>query len=216
MARLSSSSARSLSRRLRSAAVIGLIVGATGAFIPGGHAAHAAGMADVQPSDITSASSSAALRSGSYTLTFDGGSVTFTFGSTPTQIPTISPAGGPGVTHNQGFQLVAPGNYTESTNPAVLLSGSAFLDGGTDVCKPTNVNNLFNVGSDGSDGFILRLNCGSGGIITVDVLTGNGPANTNTSAATPELGSGELLATGLVPALGLLLYRRRRQRRAGK
>ena len=32
--------------------------------------------------------------------------------------------------------------------------------------------------------------------------------------ATPELGSGELLATGLVPALALLLYRRRRTLRA--
>ncbi len=33
-------------------------------------------------------------------------------------------------------------------------------------------------------------------------------------AATPELGSGELLATGILPLGGVLLYRRRRARRA--
>lgn len=33
-------------------------------------------------------------------------------------------------------------------------------------------------------------------------------------SATPELGSGELLATGLVPLALALLYRRRRARRA--
>jgi len=36
------------------------------------------------------------------------------------------------------------------------------------------------------------------------------------SVKTPELGSGELLAIGLVPCLGIVLYRRRRGRRAGK
>jgi len=44
-------------------------------------------------------------------------------------------------------------------------------------------------------------------------VTGGGSGGGN-GAATPELGSGELLATGLLP-LGLaLLYRRRRARRA--
>ncbi len=37
--------------------------------------------------------------------------------------------------------------------------------------------------------------------------------NTGGGAATPELGSGELLATGLLPLAGVLLYRRRRARR---
>jgi len=45
--------------------------------------------------------------------------------------------------------------------------------------------------------------------------TGGGTVPTGGGAATPELGSGELLATGLVPIAAVLLYRRRRARRGG-
>ena len=48
---------------------------------------------------------------------------------------------------------------------------------------------------------------------TPTMVGGGGGALGGSGAATPELGSGELLATGLLPALALLLYRRRRARR---
>ncbi len=48
---------------------------------------------------------------------------------------------------------------------------------------------------------------------TPTTVSAGGGALGGSGAATPELGSGELLATGLLPALALLLYRRRRARR---
>lgn len=45
-------------------------------------------------------------------------------------------------------------------------------------------------------------------------LCSGGPGLGGGGSATPELGSGELLATGLLPIGAVLLYRRRRNRRA--
>lgn len=75
-----------------------------------------------------------------------------------------------------------------------VANGTASLNG-TQVCSGLNVNINASVHD-------FSANTTS--------VSGNG------STATPELGSGELLATGLVPALGIVLYRRRRQRRAAK
>jgi len=52
----------------------------------------------------------------------------------------------------------------------------------------------------------------STGSFTVTVTVGSPPNPGPTT--TPELGSGELLATGLLPIGAVLLYRRRRTRRA--
>jgi len=46
---------------------------------------------------------------------------------------------------------------------------------------------------------VFKIDCGGGGGVV--------------GGATPELGSGELLATGLLPIGAILFYRRRRNRR---
>jgi hypothetical protein len=48
------------------------------------------------------------------------------------------------------------------------------------------------------------------------VTVGACPGGSHDGAATPELGSGELLATGLLPIGAVLLYRRRRARHAAR
>lgn len=51
--------------------------------------------------------------------------------------------------------------------------------------------------------------------VVITYTVGSTPCVSNCDAnATPELGSGELLATGLLPLGAVLLYRRRRTRRA--
>jgi hypothetical protein len=51
------------------------------------------------------------------------------------------------------------------------------------------------------------------GGITLPAGEPGGGSTSPSGTATPELGSGELMATGILPILGALLYRRRRGRR---
>ncbi len=82
---------------------------------------------------------------------------------------------------------------------------------------------VYQPNADGSNGGtdILGLGLGavaakvlyqSGPFVAMGMGTGNGGGGGG--AATPELGSGELLATGLLPIAGLLLYRRRKDAQA--
>ncbi len=56
----------------------------------------------------------------------------------------------------------------------------------------------------------LQHSCDTANVTPMTTLFALSPNGGPGPAATPELGSGELLATGLIPLVGLLLYRRRR------
>lgn len=89
----------------------------------------------------------------------------------------------------------------------------------TDEANCCLTHNSFVTPPAGSALQILETDTGNGGIpetlIALNATIsgggiGSGGGGGGVGAATPELGSGELLATGLVPALAILVYRRRR------
>ncbi len=212
------------SRRLRSVAAAGLIVGATGAFFPGGHAAHAA----VAPNScfmpvVTLTSGFPASSTGSVQETFNLGA-----------------AGSINVTVNGNNQVTGLNDSQLNSCPTGTFAATASSFGGS--IKYTDTNNVMQtctlsdaqgidiqsgqtIGDDPNKNrvefgnkatLVGQVACSDNRTMKFDALIqfiGSGAPGT---AATPELGSGELLATGLVPALGIVLYRRRRQRRASK
>ncbi len=213
-----------------------LVVGAFTAFAPSVHAAfvsngpggtctNPAGPPSVTPSPLDNPSNSVTttakpgdpnyhekfFASGTITVTVDGAKVSFTANGsdTPsfTQVGTLA-------------NVQAGGCSEETTNPNdVSFTGGFTLNDGT-PCTFSNQggNTTFQVDSLGDDTLRVGLQCGS--MSGTFVVKGSGSAEASGSNGstnnTPELGSGELLATGLVPALGIILFRRRRQRRAGK
>jgi len=214
----------SFPRPVRRAALTGvLMIGAFTAFAPSLHA-HAATMlaascstsGPLQPDNLSLATGSAATTTGP--ANFDmGGSLTVngvdgqsvTFVGTGTKNLTVSQTGAFNKVSAAGCQDFGnPGNTTSTGQLNVTTSA------GTGSC--TFQQYTFTVNGDATDSLNVLLDC-AGKDFIVNAGTGSVIATGNgNGAATPELGSGELLATGLVPALGIVLYRRRRQRRAGK
>jgi len=219
------------SRRLRSVAVAGLIVGATGAFFPGGHSAHAAGgvfangsgtlcTTGTLPPAPVSAVSGSESGPGSATNVFSSGKVTLQVDGASLQ---FDGANNPGLNFTQtgSFNDVQATGCNETTTVASDANfSSTLVSSNGQTCnqlesirfKVTPTAGM----SMGTTQIFVTLDCNNG--TTMDI-TGSGTVNAfgqPTGTATPELSSGELLATGLLPALGIVLYRRRRQRRAGK
>ena len=212
-------------RRLRSVAVAGLIVGTTGVFFPGRHAAHAA----VAPNScfmpvVTLTSGFPKSSTGSVHETFTlgaAGSLTVDINGNnqDTGLNDSNLASCPtGTFAATASSFSGSIMYTDKNNVTQTCSlddtqgidiQSGLPTGGTDPNK-----NRVEFGNGAT--LVGQVACSDNSTMKFDALiqfigSGSGPA-----AATPELGSGELLATGLVPALGIVLYRRRRQRRAGK
>jgi len=225
MARLGTTPARSLGRRLRSAAVIGLIVGAAGAFFPGGHAAHAAAMTTVTPApivgtigvtvknDSNSNTSGGSLTGGSLTVRVDGSTVTLS--GTPSPNGSAMGGGTPGTApfNPVNAPTIVAGDTTATTGTGLTFTSAQ----GNGTCAASQVTKIrLSVDEDGSDTLTVTCDTKSDQQVTLTLAISASGLPGNTPAATPELGSGELLATGLVPALGIVLYRRRRQRRAAK
>jgi len=221
MAKLSSMQ----NRRLRSVAVAGLVVGVTSAFFPGGHNAHAASMmpqvscgaGQYQPANIISNIAISAVGNGfnsgttkttggTLTLGVGGGTVVFN-GSTGLGNSTVS------------FSCRNNGNRFESGGSASgSLTFTNSASKATITCSDFDPSTLVVTNEAlGSDSVSSSCVTSSGDQMTVSIsVSATGTTLPTPPAATPELGSGELLATGLIPALGIVLYRRRRQRRAGK
>jgi len=170
----------------------------------------------LQPDILNLATGSAATTTGP--SNFDmGGSLTVngvdgqsvTFMGTGTKNLTVSQTGAFNKVSATGCQDFGNTNTTTSSGQLNVTTSA-----GTGSC--TYQQDTFTVNGDGTDSLNVLLNC-QGTDFVVNAGTGSVIATGNgNGAATPELGSGELLATGLVPALGIFLYRRRRQRRASK
>jgi hypothetical protein len=238
MAKLSSTSRRPFGRRLRSVAVAGLIVGATGAFFPGGHAAHAASRSYAPPGGnnscfppITSLNTKDPIPQGPDTSGFvteliplgaagtlsvrinGDGTVQGVNDNSLSQCPGETPTG----TSYQATTFGGDGIVFKSINGR--FQTCTLTDSFTDPSVPIASNQLTiaNNGSTVTDTLDGQLKCTDNVTRTFSALIVVAGSNTTTTTTpTPELGSGELLATGLVPALGIVLYRRRRQRRASK
>lgn len=232
MARLGVSQPRTLGRRLRSAAVTALIVGAAGAFFPGGHAAHAASphMPAINQcyAPVTQVNSTRPNASGDVKVVFStfGSGITIQFnGTTDGAYPVI------GLDGTNGCP-VSSGVYTGSgtgTDRITYSSGGADYScevtdarigvGPVTVTDPNPMlgSRTLLAGQTLLEGMMRCTRTSGSGSFTApfsdETYIGGGSGG---PTATPELGSGELLATGLVPALGIVLYRRRRQRRAAK
>ncbi len=99
--------------------------------------------------------------------------------------------------------LANNGGPTETL--AVDTTGAAYNNGNPSVCAAAPVNRVDQRGD------ARGTTCTIGAF---EPQSGSSGCVTNCSTATPELGSGELLATGLLPLGAVLLYRRRRTRRA--
>lgn len=226
MARLSSTSRRPFGRRLRSVAVAALIVGATGAFFPGGHSAHAASMSPQLPCTGTGNTVvNPAPINGSIGVTINGigvpnsGGTGITGGSL---IVNVDGAGG-NVTFNGLNALASGGSFDQvclnDNIPGGTATGGTGLqfngNGVSGTCSASDVTavKLTVLDAFGDDQIGVVCNVPNVGIAAITFIA-TAPGSHVTP--TPELGSGELLATGLVPALGIILYRRRRQRRASK
>ncbi len=194
-------------RRLRSVAVAGLIIGATGAFTTG--YAHAA----VQPAPITgsiavSVGNGSTVVPGSTTggtlvINVDGGNITFNGSTNTASGDSFNSVSGPGLIN---------GTVTSSDLSFTSTNGDGTCTAADFVAADTTLN----VKSDGSDTVSATCHTSEGSSMTLTLAVSANGIPVTTPAATPELGSGELLATGLVPALGIILFRRRRQRRAAK
>jgi hypothetical protein len=221
-------------RRLRPVAVAALVVGTTGAFFSGGHEVHAAGgvfangsgticnSGSLSPDPITASSgsesgpgsSTSTFKSGSASVTIDGATLVFSSQSGSSTLTPIQTGSFKPVTSNGCDEFTQTGSDVIFSSTLLTTTGLKcdqfrrveFAVAGTNdpIQKP------------GQTTVVLSVYCSDGTTMQVQgVGTINGFGDKN-AAATPELGSGELLATGLVPALGIILYRRRRQRRAGK
>ncbi len=200
-------SPRSLRRvGARGIVLAGLVAGTSAAFAPSAHAATPTlapcVSGPLQPSAIKNGNSGVdVFTSGSASVTVNGATVTFTPNGTNSNL-TVSQTGTFGKVQAVGCETLS------NTGGTSNLSDSA-----SGTCTFTNYD--YQVNTDGSDVLNVLLTCQKTGTMTLTTssVIGTGPAS---GAATPELGSGELLATGLVPAAGLFLLRRRRQRRAAK
>ncbi len=201
-------------RRLRSVAAMALVVGATGAFTSG----HAHAASTVTPAPITGSigvsvgngttTVAGNTTGGNLIISVDHGTVNFNGTNGTATGDSFSPVTSP------TFPALVGGTVTSSD-----LTFSSSLGGGTcTTAEIVQADTTLKVNPDGSDTVSTTCNVpGSGKMILTLVVSANGvPVAAPAAAATPELGSGELLATGLVPALGIVLFRRRRQRRAAK
>ncbi len=141
--------------------------------------------------------------------TYNYNSYTYTNNTAGTQCVTVT------LTGNATNCNVQSAAYLGSFNPADIAqnyigdSGVSTLNGTTGTYSfnlaagqqtVVNVNDSY---SSGCDSYTLTINGAPPNPVIPPV-----------GAATPELGSGELLATGLLPIGAILLYRRRRARRA--
>jgi len=163
------------------------------------------------------------------TVTFSGSAsnptITITgmgFGSTAPTVTQPNPAGftgndyAPGMLQlddsTNGFEAGAAGgthfdyiglvNLTYLDTQVQYQFGSAYPTYGSLVVGDTFTVSVQGVTCSGTVSYITPTTCTSSG------------GGSGSGAATPELGSGELLATGVLPIGAVLLYRRRRARRA--
>jgi len=214
MTKIGKSPPRSLRIAARAAVATALMAGTTAAVAT---SAHAASPRMPQGSDITSGNcasgsltplkiinATSAFTSGTLTVMADGATVTFTANGTTT--PAANQTGSfNGVA---GACVVSDAN-SDATTPSP--NGSSDLSNSTlGTCQFSSYD--FRVNADGTDTLNVLLRCVKGSSTTMQTIT-TGSVLGSSGAATPELGSGELLATGLLP-LGIFLYRRRRQQAA--
>jgi len=223
-------SPRSLGRRLRGAAVAALIVGAAGAFIPGAHAAHAMSL---QPAATTCGAITQALASipnstvnGAVTINgfLSNPAIVVTYGATnPLPVAGFSGASCPttdGITDltslTSSTVKYTTADVTNNMYTCNMVLVSRFVVAYSNpVSVPAGDNLLATTVAPGNDLLEVALRCSNGTIITETTTFAGGGTNPSGVNNTPELGSGDLLALGLVPVVGLY-FRRRRQRRAGK
>jgi len=239
MARFSSTSRRPFGRRLRSVAVAGLIVGATGAFFPGGHAAHAASPHTPTSGNDTCFVAVTSLNKDNPFPKSATGSVTeqITFTGFGTITVQINADGSVTGANDHALTGSCPTSGQYNADPSTFTGTITYQDqsGNTRNCVLTDQASVSNpgLGDDPSANHFTfttpnaagtgmselkgQVGCAANKPPTpFDALIVFDGLSAQQGAATPELGSGELLATGLVPALGIVLYRRRRQRRASK
>lgn len=225
MANIGKSPPRSLGRRLRSVAVAALAMGALGVVASPSHVAHAATMVPACTGTVVTPAA-----------------ISGTFGVSATNANTGAPVTGVSVTGGSAtLHVTDPNNSSNSTDVAFVggvntvnsgqltsVCAPTFLDtsvtsnsltftinGAPTMCVPNTAGGTFSVTKKGNTMVQFTCDAHSDVMVVTLALTGGGTAGNN-GTNTPELGSGELLATGLVPALGVFLYRRRRQCRAGK
>ncbi len=204
MVKIGKSPPRLLGRAVVAAA---LMAGTSAVFATSAHAAtvHANPAAapacmsgTLQPGTINMANSGSDHfnAGGSASVTVNGATVKFTSDGTSNQL---------GVTQSGPFNKVQTGGCESLSN----TGGTAnFTDSQVGQCSFASYD--YTVKADGSDILNVLLQCQNGSVTLTASVIGLGPGG---GAATPELGSGELLATGLLP-LGIFLYRRRRQQAA--
>jgi len=188
--------------RLRSVATAALVVGVMGAFTSG--YAHAA----VQPAPITGTVAvtvsgtppvGGTTTGGSLIVSVDNGTVTFD--------GTAGTASGGVFDPVASAPALVVGTVTSSN-----LSFTSANGGGT--CTTADVvqaDTTLKVNADGSDTVSATCNVpGAGQVILTLVVSANGVPTSGGGSPTPELGSGDLLAVGLLPLGAILYYRRRR------
>jgi len=217
MTKIGKSPPRSLRIAARAAVATALMAGTTAAVAT---SAHAASPRMPQGSDITSGNCASgsltplkiinatsgqdAFTSGTLTVMADGATVTFTANGT-----TTPAANQTGSFNGVAGACVASDANSDATTPSP--NGSSDLSNSTlGTCQFSSYD--FRVNADGTDTLNVLLRCVKGSSTTMQTIT-TGSVLGSSGAATPELGSGELLATGLLP-LGIFLYRRRRQQAA--
>lgn len=233
MARLGFPASRSGGQRWRMLVATGLIVAAAGAVLPGGYTAHAAGAACSIPAPISSGISATVGPVGSTTnvpvpaSSFTAG--TLTVGGLAGGGNLSFSGTGPNAGLAQGTfttpACIGLYDYFDGSNGTLLLS-SLTLGGSLTATLPTNsalgsasgqsvTCNALDIQevtlTVGSTGDSANVTCKIQNTVldfTINLgLGGNGVNNT----PTPELGSGELFATGIVPILGIAFLRRRRK-----
>lgn len=216
---------------IRSAAVSAFVVAALGAFASPAHAAvprAAAGCYAAITSVISSLPAGATYSGPGVTATFDlgaAGAKTVTVsGDSSGVLPVTGLDGtvsGSACQGNGTWDATSTGgniNYDNASGPftcsLIKARFAASVDANVDVPALTYGGDPFvdpTTLTPGHDYFEGLLKCASTlvPISAIDTFVAGAGGG---ATATPELGSGELLATGLVPVLGIWFLRRRRPR----
>lgn len=202
MSKIGASSPRSLRIAARTAVAAALVAGTSAAFATSAHAATvhanpaaaaACASGSLQPNTITNGNSGGdVFTSGTAQVTVNGATVTFTPNGTTSQLT---------VTQSGAFNKVQGACETLSNTGGTSTLANSTLG----TCSFQNYD--YTVDTTGATVLNVLLRCTIAGTMTISTSSVIGFGNSG--AATPELGSGELLATGLLP-LGIFLYRRRR------
>lgn len=217
---------------IRSAAVAAFVVAALGAFAPSAHAAvprAAAGCYAAITSVASSLPAGATYGGSGVTATFDlgaAGAKTVTVSGDSSGVLPVSgldgTVSGSACQGNGTWDATSTGGNINYVNAArsytcslIKARFAASVDANVDVPALTYGGDPFVDSTTLTPGQALfegLLKCASTVVpisMAVDTFVGVGSGG---ATATPELGSGELLATGLVPVLGIWFLRRRRPR----